>query len=140
MTIFEVEVDASSFFDWAERAYEHVKTMSDVLEDIRQIIWKDTSEMIPLEWGYLENSFFKYSQIISDYPFFELKIHMTGLDNPKARGWDYALFQHTGMRSDGTPLNHPIKGEPLFLEKGFDMAEPYFMKYLETDYLTALGV
>ena len=134
MTIFEVEVDASSFFDWAERAYEHVKTMSDVLEDIRQIIWKDTSEMIPLEWGYLENSFFKYSQIISDYPFFELKIHMTGLDNPKARGWDYALYQHSN------DLNHPIKGDSLYLQRGFDMAEPYFMKYLETDYLTALGV
>lgn len=132
--MFEVEVDASSFFDWAERAYEHVKTMSDVLEDIRQIIWKDTSEMIPLEWGYLENSFFKYSQIVSDYHLFELKIHMTGLDNPKAKGFDYALYQHN------EDLNHPIKGEPYYLQQGFEMAEPYFMKYLETDYLTALGV
>ena len=66
--IFEVKVDDSSFREWTERSIENVRMMSDVLQDIRQIIWEDTSEMIPLEWGYLENSFFSHSQIISDYP------------------------------------------------------------------------
>lgn len=132
--ILEVNVDDSSFREWTERSIGNVRMMSDVLQDIRQIIWEDTSEMIPLEWGYLENSFFSHSQIISDYPFFELRIHMTGIDNPKAKGWDYAEIQYT------EDFNHPIKGEQFYLEKGFEKSKPYFMKYLEMDYLTALGV
>ena len=132
--IFEVEVDDSSFREWTERSIENVKMMSDTLKDIQKIIWEHTSEKIPLEWGYLENSFWKHGQIISEYPFFELKIHMTGLDNPKAKGWDYALYQHSNN------FNHPIKGEMLYLEKGFDESMSYVLKYLETDYLTSLGV
>lgn len=137
--ILEVKVDDSSFREWTERSIENVRMMSDVLQDIRQIIWEDTSEMIPLEWGYLENSFFSHSQIISDYPFFELRIHMTGIDNPKAEGWDYALYMHEG-KSDGSGFNYTVKGELHYLEKGFEKSKPYFMKYLEMDYLTALGV
>ena len=132
--LFEVEVDDSSFREWVDKSIENVKTMGRVLEDIKVIIWQHTIHRVPLDKGFLESSFFEYSNIVSEYPLFELKIEMTGIDNPDADGWDYALYQYEN------DLNHPIKGEMYYLKNGWDEAKPQFMKYLETDYLTALGV
>ena len=129
-----VEVDASSFYDWAEKAVENVKMMTDVLKEIRVMIYNEVAPLTPLKDTYLQQSFMQYSEIVSDYPFFELKMKMTGIDNPKAKGWDYALLQHTEN------FNHPIQGIDHYLEVGLSEAEPLVMIKLETDYLTALGV
>lgn len=133
---FTVEVDDSSFREWAERSIENVKLMADVLRDIQVIIWQHTIHRVPVRLGYLESSFYEYAQIRSEYPIFELKIEMTGKDNPTAKGWDYALYMHEGGNK---PFNYTVKGELHYLERGFEEAEPYFMRYLETDFLSALG-
>ena len=133
-----VDVDATSFYEWVDISKTNVRAMIETLENIEVIIWQHTLHRIPVRLGYLESSFFENTQIYSEYPLMELKITMTGEDNPTT-DWDYALYMHEG-KSDGSPFNYTVKGELKYLQSGFMEAEPYFMRELETDYLTALGV
>jgi len=136
--IIESKVDSSDFQEWIDESVERLRLMKDTLKDIEVIIWQHTMHRVPVRLGYLEESFFKYSEIRSEYPLMGMKFTMTGKDNPTADGWDYALYMHEG-KSDGSGFNYTVKGELHYLENGFREAEPYFMKYIESDYLTALG-
>lgn len=132
--ILEVKVDDSSFREWTERSIENVRMMSTLLKEIRVIYYNFIGPLTPLKDGFLQHSLMEHSEIYSNYPFFELKLKMTGLDNPSAKGWDYAEIQYT------EDFNHPIQGIPYYMREGFDEAEPFVLKRIETDYLTALGV
>ena len=134
MSGFSVEVNADSFFEWASKSIAKVHQMVRVLKEANAIIYGTTAPLTPLDQGYLMHSIFGHSVITSNYPFFSLEIHMTGIDRPDAKGFDYALIQYT------RDFHHPVQGEAGYLKKGFDEAKPLIMSYLETDYLSALGL
>lgn len=138
MSKFIVEVDPSTFNEWVEITKSNVHGIVGALENIEVIIWQHTIHRVPVRLGYLEQSFFENTKINTNYPLMELKITMTGERNPTS-DWDYALYMHEG-RSDGKPFNYTVKGELKYLQSGFFEAEPYFMRELEKDYLSALGV
>ena len=137
--IFKIEVDDSSFREWTDRATENVKMMVNTLKEIRVIYHNYIAPLTPINLGYLEHSIFQHSEIVSEYPLFELKLKMTGIDNPTAHGWDYALYMHEG-KDDGSPFKYSVRGQLHYLETGFTEAEPMVLKRIETDYLTAIGV
>lgn len=134
MSSFRVEVDADEFYTWSSKALAKLETMVNTLREINSIIYHTTAPLTPLDKGYLMDSIFSHSVIVSEYPMYSLKIEMTGIDNPTARGWDYALIQYLHE------FHHPVQGESFYLKKGFDEAKPYIWSYLETDYLSALGL
>lgn len=138
MTELIVEVDATPFYDWAEKSVENVKMMVNTLKEIRVIYHNFIAPLTPINLGYLEHSIFQHSKINSDYPFFELELKMTGIDNPTAKGWDYALYMHEG-KEDGSSFNYSVRGQLHYLETGFEEAEPMVMMRIETDYLSAIG-
>ena len=133
MFLFEVEVDDSGFRQWAERSVENIKLMVNVLKEIRVMIYEVVAPLTPLKDDFLTQSLMQDSKIVDSSPFFELQLTMTGIHNPSADGWDYALYQHD------EDLHHPLRGQMEYLEYGFEEAKPMFMKRLETDYLSALG-
>lgn len=132
--MFEVEVDASSFFNWADRAVANVKRMSDTLKEIRAIYHHEIVPFTPLKDSYLDQSLMQFSEVSGSYPFFELHLKMSGVNNPKADGWDYALIQ-----AEAYP-NKRIRGTTEYMEKGMNAADGMVWMQLETDYLSALGV
>lgn len=133
MVLFEVEVNDSEFRQWAERSVENIKVMVNVLKEIRVMIYEVVAPLTPLKDDFLTQSLMQDSKIVDSSPFFELQLTMTGIHNPSADGWDYALYQHD------KDLKHPRRGQMKYLKKGFEEAKPMFMKRLETDYLTAIG-
>lgn len=133
MVEFSVEVNDSSFREWANRTIENVKLMVYVLKEIKAIYYNIIGPLTPLDQGYLQHSFMEYSNVYSEYPLFELRMEMSGRDNPDANGFDYAEIQFTEN------YNHPIQGIQYYMKEGFDEAEPLVLQRLATDYLSALG-
>lgn len=134
MTILTVDVEVEGFYEWAAKAVAKVEMMSNVLKEANALIYNTTAPITPLKDGYLMDSIFSHSRIVSDYPHFSLSVEMTGIDNPTAKGGDYALLQHSN------DFHHPIQGQSDYLKIGFDEAKPMIIQYLETDYMSALGL
>ena len=130
---FNLEIDSSEFYAWTVRATMGVKAMAEVMKEIQVIFFNIIGPKVPFERGFLQHSFWEYSEIISEYPLFELHIEMSGRDNPYARGYDYAMKQHIHDE-----YHHPIQGQGHYLKEGFTEAEPLVLKRIETDYLSAL--
>lgn len=133
MTEFNIEVDASSFYDWAEHAQENVRAMSEVLKELLVMYYNFIAPLTPYDKGFLQHSLMTHSEQLIEYPLSSLKLVMTGIDNPDANGWDYAYIQHISR------FNHPIQGQEYYLKEGFEEAESLVFTRIATDYLTALG-
>ena len=131
----KIEVDDSSFQAWVDRSISNVERMVDTLKEIRAIYHNMIVPLTPLKDSYLDQSLMQFSEVKSSYPFFELKLKMSGVNNPKADGWDYALIQH-----EEEEFEHPLRGRPHYLEDGMEVAEPMVWMQLKTDYMSALGV
>lgn len=130
---FNIEIDSSEFYAWTVRATMGVQAMANTMKEIKVIFFNIIGPYTPYDQGFLQHSFMEYSEIISEFPLFELHMEMTGRDNPDARGFDYAQIQH-----ETEWFRHPIQGTHHYLRQGFEEAEPLVLKRIETDYLSAL--
>lgn len=128
MTEFNIEVDASKFYDWAERSVANVKAMKKVLLESAQLIGLNTYPLVPFLTGELQSSFRESVNVT--YPFFEVEFGymVVGAD------WDYALIQHREN------FVHPRQGVQFYLSEGIKRSSKDVFTTIETDYLTALGV
>ena len=127
-----LELDATKFIEWYDHSIAGVNQIKEKFYELSAIIEVFTRPLVPLEKGYLENSFQEFVEV--DGPVLEMKVRYSGEDNIYSRGYDYAYIQHIGN------FNHPIRGEQFYLKKGMERAFPYIVVEIGTDYLTALGV
>lgn len=128
--IFRVEVDDSSFQEWADRTIERVRMMKDTLLEVSRLIENTTNPLVPYRTGLLESSYLEAP--VSDYPLIEVEIGYSVAS--VGGGWDYAHIQHEKN------FNHPRRGTMRYLYKGIQYTRSEAKVMIEKDYLTALGV
>lgn len=98
-----------------------IKFIPSSLEISGKFVRNETIPLTPTEQGYLETSFDIFVEGN------QARFRMSGEDNPKANGYDYAKIQH-----ETESFNHPLRGEAHYLEKGLNEATPEIIEFIET--------
>jgi|GEM_PF-6461946 hypothetical protein len=120
-------VDDSQFQSWAKKVELKLKTgFFDALIDAGLLIKTKTTPYVPLDKGYLEES---YEQIIYTLTnLYKMEFGYSVQNNPWSRGYDYSWIQHEKQ------FNHPKRGTWKYLEKGITSAETEIYNIIEEEF------
>lgn len=124
-----IDVNAESFYEWANETLIAINTMKQTLTNIAKLIELETVPYVPLDTSQLEQSF---EYVVSGTsPFFELRFGYDAEDEDS--GFHYAEYQHK------YELNHPKRGRSMYLTTGIYKSEGQWFAMLEQDYLSLLN-
>ena len=131
--MIKYRVQTKGFISWCNRVQANVREMMPyTLKQAGQFIQKRTEPFVPIDTGILISSF--SSANVSTGNFIELEMIYTGRNNPRSKGYDYALIQH-----ENTDYHH-THGESHYLLQGVISSTNEVIKMVEKDYLSCFGV
>lgn len=120
-------VDDSRFQNWANKVGPRIKKgLFDAIIDAGLLIKETTTPYIPLDKGYLEESYQQriytlLDQIILDFGY-------SVRDNPRSKGYDYSWIQHEKQ------FKHPKRGTWKYLDKGIIQSQNKVFDIIETEF------
>ena len=125
------EISSEKFEDWVSITRGKFPMMVQTMINVAELIELNTKWRVPLDTQRLEKSF-KYVVTEKTSEFIEIELGYDAVD-PKS-GFMYAEYQH-----ETTGLNHPRRGEALYLFKGIKSSLSDGFDMIERDYLSLFG-
>ena len=149
--MIEFEVDTSGFEEWIHTVHNRFPQMVQTLIDVFHLIQANTNQLVPLDTGRLESSF--YYQLYENIPS-SLEMHyIYDAVDPKYF-FHYAYYQHelehrgrgsysrytrakqSYFTSGSNHHRHGTRGTDHYLFKGIQASESMMWTIIEQDYLS----